>query len=108
MGKGKIVYREFGESDESALERGVPDRPPGEQNLRLQTSRKGRGGKTVTVISGFEAKTDTLNALLKQLKSHCGTGGAVKEDTLEIQGDHREKLLQFLLKAGYKAKISGG
>jgi translation initiation factor 1 len=108
MGKGKIVYREFGESDESALERGVPDRPPGEQNLRLQTSRKGRGGKTVTVISGFEAKADTLNTLLKQLKSHCGTGGTVKEDTLEIQGDHREKLLQFLLKAGYKAKISGG
>ncbi|MEY2978094.1 MAG: hypothetical protein RLZZ435_2233 [Cyanobacteriota bacterium] len=106
--KGKMVYREFGDSDESALARGVPNRNPQEQNLRLQASRKGRGGKTVTVISGFEANPETLNALLKQLKSHCGTGGTLKDNTLEIQGDHREKLLQFLLKAGYKAKISGG
>ena len=106
--KGKVVYREFGESDESALERGTPDRPPQQQNLRIQVSRKGRGGKTVSVISGFETKPETLNALLKQLKTLCGTGGTVKDNTLEIQGDHREKLLQFLLKAGYPTKVSGG
>jgi translation initiation factor 1 len=106
--KGKVVYREFGESDDAALERAIPDRLPQEQNLRIQASRKGRGGKTVTVISGFETRPETLNALLKQLKNHCGTGGTVKDNTLEIQGDHREKLLAFLLKAGYPTKISGG
>jgi translation initiation factor 1 len=103
----RIVYREFGAADE-ALERGIPDRSPAQQDLRIQTSRKGRGGKTVTIVSGFQAKPETLQALLKTLKAHCGTGGTAKEDTLEIQGDHREKLLQALLKAGYKAKISGG
>ena len=105
----RVVYREFGAgASEEALERAIPDRPPQEQAIRLQASRKGRGGKTVTVITGFESKAETLTALLKKLKAHCGTGGTLKDNTLEIQGDHREKLLAFLIKEGYKAKISGG
>jgi len=79
-----------------------------QQNLRVQASRKGRKGKTVTVISGFQAKPETLATLLKQLKTQCGSGGTVKEDTIEIQGDHSQKLVQLLAQLGYKAKISGG
>jgi translation initiation factor 1 len=103
----RMVYREFG-SNPAAFERAVADLPPQQQDLRLQASRKGRGGKTVTVITGFQAKPETLKDLLKKLKATCGTGGTVKDNTLEIQGDHREKLLPILIQLGYKAKISGG
>jgi translation initiation factor 1 len=105
-GQDRIVYSEFGNS--AATERAVPDLPPNQQNLRVQVSRKGRGGKTVTVISGFQSKPETLAALGKKLKAQCGTGGAVKKDTIEIQGDHAQKLLELLIGLGYKAKISGG
>jgi translation initiation factor 1 len=105
----RIVYREFGPgSNPAAVKRAVQELPPNQQNLRVQASRKGRKGKTVTVISGFQAKPETLTQLLKQLKAQCGSGGTVKEDTLEIQGDHTQKLVQFLTELGYKAKISGG
>jgi len=53
-------------------------------------------------------KPETLATLLKQLKTQCGSGGTVKEDTIEIQGDHSQKLVQLLAQLGYKAKISGG
>jgi translation initiation factor 1 len=76
--------------------------------LKVQASRKGRKGKTVTVISGFQTQQETLTKLLKQLKNQCGTGGTVKDDTLEIQGDHTQKLVEVLIQLGYKAKISGG
>lgn len=105
----RLVYSEFGSANYTpATERAVPDLPPQQQNVRVQVSRKGRGGKTVTVISGFQSKPETLAALLKELKAQCGTGGTVKDDTLEIQGDHAQKLLDLLIKKGYKAKISGG
>ena len=71
-------------------------------------SRKGRGGKTVTLISGFQHKPETLKALAKKLKAQCGTGGTAKDDTIEIQGDHAATLLESLQKAGYTAKRSGG
>lgn len=103
----RIVYSEFGNSEE-VFERAVPDLPPNQQNLRVQVSRKGRGGKTVTVISGFQSKPETLSDLAKKLKAQCGTGGSVKESTIEIQGDHTQKLVQILTGLGYKAKISGG
>jgi translation initiation factor 1 len=105
----RVVYSEFGTPDNSeALERATPDLPPNQQNVRVQATRAGRKGKTVTVITGFQSKPETLNALLKQLKAQCGTGGTLKDSTIEIQGDHKQKILQILLQAGYKAKISGG
>ncbi len=107
--KKRIVYQEFGSSTRSqALERATPDLPPEKQDLRVQLSRKGRKGKSVTVITGFQSSSDTLKALLKKVKSQCGTGGAIKDDNLEIQGDFRDKVLELLQKEGYKAKISGG
>lgn len=105
----RIVYSEFGNIDNSAaLQRGIQQVPPNQQNLKIEASRKGRGGKTVTVISGFQGKPETLVALTKQLKAQCGTGGTVKENEIEIQGEHKQKLLEILTKLGYKAKISGG
>lgn len=103
---GRFAYREFGTDNSAALER-APELPS-PQNLRVQASRKGRKGKTVTVISGFQCQPETLAALLKQMKTQCGTGGTVKENTIEIQGDHTQKLVQLLTQSGYKAKISGG
>lgn len=107
--QNRVIYSEFGNTDNSdALERPVPELPPNQQNLKVQASRKGRKGKTVTVISGFQVKPETLEALAKQLKAQCGTGGTVKENAIEIQGDHTQKLVQVLATLGYKAKISGG
>ena len=66
--ENRVVYSEFGNGNSAALERGIQELPPNQQNLRVQASRKGRKGKTVTVISGFQAKPETLTKLLKQLK----------------------------------------
>lgn len=104
----RVAYSEFGSSQSAAFERGVADLPPNQQKLLVQTSRKGRKGKTVTVISGFQHAPEPLNTLAKQLKAQCGTGGTVKDNTIEIQGDHREKLLELLKQKGYQAKRSGG
>ncbi|MBC5794841.1 MAG: translation initiation factor [Sphaerospermopsis kisseleviana] len=104
----RIIYQEFGNDNSPALERPVQELPPNQQNVRVQATRAGRKGKTVTVITGFQTKAETLTALLKQLKTQCGTGGTVKENEIEIQGDHKQKILEILVKLGYKAKISGG
>jgi translation initiation factor 1 len=108
----RFVYQEFGNGSspslERALERPIQELPPQQQNLKVQASRKGRKGKTVTVISGFQAQPETLAELVKQLKTQCGTGGTVKDDEIEIQGDHKQKIVEILTKIGYKAKISGG
>ncbi|MEG3911389.1 translation initiation factor [Microcoleus sp. w1-18aA5] len=105
----RIVYSEFGNVDNSAaLQRGIAEVPPNQQNLKIEASRKGRGGKTVTVISGFQEKPETLATLAKQLKAQCGTGGTVKDNEIEIQGEHKQKLREIITKLGYKAKISGG
>jgi translation initiation factor 1 len=107
--KDATVYREFGSSThEDALEKGVPNLPPQQQNIRVQATRAGGKGKTVTVITGFQHNQESLVQLLKQLKAKCGSGGTVKDNTIEIQGDHKQKLLEILTQLGYKAKISGG
>ena len=82
---------------------------PGDQLLRIWLETKHRGGKTASVISGFRGSDDDLQALGKNLKTACGTGGSAKDGEIIIQGDHREKILQWLLKNGYKkSKKAGG
>ena len=104
-----IAYQEFGNTDNSQAKiRGVPDLPPNQQDIRIQAERSGRKGKTVTVLTGFQHNSETLSKLLKKLKSQCGSGGTVKDNSLEIQGDHKQKLLETLTELGYKAKVSGG
>lgn len=107
--KNKVVYQEFGtNSNADAFARGVPDLPPQQQNIRIMATRSGRKGKTVTIITGLQHNKESMAQLLKKLKAQCGSGGTAKEDTLEIQGEHKQKLLDILTKLGYKAKISGG
>ncbi|MEL7069249.1 MAG: translation initiation factor [Cyanobacteria bacterium J06581_3] len=103
----RVVYSEFGTASEVTA-RPEPDLPPNQQDLRVQVSRKGRKGKTVTVISGFTHNAKTLAALAKTLKASCGSGGTVAGNAIEIQGEHAPKLVTLLTSKGYKAKISGG
>ncbi len=81
---------------------------PNKQGVRIRRESKGRGGKTVSVIDGLPLNEFDLKILLKQLKGSLGTGGAVKNGMLEIQGEHREKLVLLLEKVGYKARLAGG
>jgi len=75
--------------------------------VRIMRDRKHRGGKTVTVISGLLATDEAIATLAQQLKKLCGSGGTVKDGTIEIQGDHCDKVQARLVKLGYKVKRAG-
>ena len=94
---------------ESPVERAVPTNlPPAQQKVIVRLDRKGRGGKSVTVIDGLLMHREQLESLLKQLKGKLGTGGSVKDTSLELQGDKCTALIAALQKMGYKPKRSGG
>jgi translation initiation factor 1 len=71
------------------------------QKLRIRLETKHRAGKAVTLLTGFIGSDEDLETLGKQLKNYCGSGGAVKDGEIIVQGDHRDKVLQWLLKNGF-------
>lgn len=82
---------------------------PSEHTLCIRPEKKGRGGKTVTVLYEFPAGSeDYFKKLVKKIKRECGSGGTFKGDSIEVQGDHREKLKAFLEVMGFKVKFTGG
>jgi translation initiation factor 1 len=80
---------------------------PGDGIVRISRETKGRGGKAVTVVRGLAMDASDLAALAKQLKAACGSGGTVKDGTVEVQGDHADKVAAFLQTKGHRVKRAG-
>jgi translation initiation factor 1 len=86
----------------------APRAPRGDGIVRVRRETSGRGGKTVTTIDGVPLASDALAQLAGELKRACGTGGTVRDYVIEIQGDHRDKLVALLEAKGYVVKLAGG
>ena len=85
-----------------------PALPFAEQKVIIKHDRKARRGESVTVIEGIQMQQKEMKSLLKQLKAMLGTGGAIKDDSIEIQGEHCDKIKTELEKMGFRPKRSGG
>jgi translation initiation factor 1 len=83
-------------------------RPAGDGIVRVRREAKGRGGKTVTMVTGVPGDDDALKLLSGELKRRCGTGGAAKDGVIEIQGDHCDLLVAELTRRGFTVKRAGG
>lgn len=81
--------------------------PARQQQLRVWLDRKQRAGKVVTLVRGFVGRDDDLQELARLLKTRCGVGGAAKEGEILIQGDHRDRVVEILTRAGYGCKKAG-
>ena len=93
----KYVTRDDLETEPETLE-------PARQKLVVAIDRRNRGGKQVTLVSGFVGREEDLAALAKTLKTRCGVGGSAKDGEILIQGDFRDRVVEILTKLGYKAK----
>jgi len=82
--------------------------PAGDGIVRVRRETKGRGGKTVTAVSGVPLGGEALRSLASDLKRRCGTGGTVKDGVIEIRGDHRGTIVAELSRRGFTAKLAGG
>lgn len=113
---GRIVYSSSGSSkcldcgrraDKCRCDRKPATSAPGDGIVRVSRQTKGRKGKGVTVVTGVPLEGAALKALAKQLKGRCGSGGTVRDGVIEIQGDHRDLVVE-LLSADYTVKRAGG
>ncbi|MEM8964578.1 MAG: stress response translation initiation inhibitor YciH [Acidobacteriota bacterium] len=86
----------------------TPSKPPRDGVVRVSRQTKGRKGKGVTLVTGVPLRGDDLAQLGGELKKQCGSGGTVKDGVIEIQGDHRDKLVTLLEKKGWTVKRAGG
>lgn len=107
MVDGRIVW----DSDSGPVGEEPPSRqepPAGDGVARVRREIGGRGGKTVTTVSGIQVSAPELTSLAKQLKRLCGVGGSVKDFVIELQGDQRERVVAFLTERGYTVVRAGG
>ena len=93
---------------ECVCKKGTPGKAAADGVVRVSRETQGRKGKGVTVINGLGLPADQLEALATDLKKRCGSGGSVENGRIEIQGDHRDRLVQELTQRGFKAKRAGG
>ena len=105
---GGFVFSTNDDFDGNEQEESNETLAPEDQYLEAHFSSKGRGGKTVTIIKGFQGTNDDLVVLGKRLKKKCGVGGSAKDGEIIIQGDDREKIMELLKKDGYNVKRVGG
>jgi translation initiation factor 1 len=113
--KPRILYSSDGSHEKQCKTCGhypceckVVDINPSNLTLKIRRETSGRGGKAVTVVFEFPSNPDYFKNLTTRLKTQCGTGGTFKETSIEIQGDHREKIKAILEKMGFKVKLAGG
>lgn len=92
---------------DTAAEETTATLDPNKQNLKVWLDRL-KGGRVATVVRGFVGSADDLAELGKELKKSCGVGGTAKDGEIIIQGDHRDRVIELLTKAGYKCKRAGG
>lgn len=93
---------------ECVCKRGTPGKTTGGGTVRVSRETQGRKGKGVTVITGLGLPPTELEALAAELKKRCGSGGSSGEGRIEIQGDHRDRLVEELIRRGWPAKRAGG
>ncbi len=103
-----IVYSTAPDFDYGNDEEQKETLPPQQQQLYVKREKKGRGGKEVSIVTGFVGNEEDLKDLEKELKKSLGVGGSAKEGEIVIQGEHRDKIVEILTKKGYKTKKSGG
>ncbi|WP_417592056.1 translation initiation factor [Owenweeksia hongkongensis] len=117
MAKGKKLYSlsdlggmvySTNDNFEPEQDEAMESLDPNEQHLEAHLEKKGRGGKVAVLIKGFEGPEDDLKDLAKAIKNHCATGGSVKDGEIIIQGNVRDKAMDFLKNKGYKVKRVGG
>ena len=116
--KGKLVYStDWGEmcpkcgkpiAQCTCHQKKAAPKPKGDGIVRVGRETKGRKGKGVTIITGLLLNDADLAQLAKELKQKCGSGGTIREGAIEIQGEHRDKLVEELSKRGYTVKRVGG
>lgn len=105
---GRIAQRERPERKTPSAR--SPQRPidPADGVVRIRRETSGRRGKAVTTVSGLPGRPADLDAVLKMLKQHCGTGGSRDGAILELQGDHRDRIRDRLIELGHQVKLAGG
>ncbi len=117
MSSSRLVYSSSGDNTcpvcrkplhKCSCHRKAPTTGASDGIVRIRRETSGRGGKEVTVIDGLSLPDTELKALAKRLKTACGSGGAIKDGRVEIQGDKRETVSSMLRKAGYEVRLSGG
>jgi len=102
-GSSGIVYStnpDFRTEDDAPVEETLPTK---QQRLRVRLDTRQRAGKAVTLVEGFAGKKEDLEDLGKKLKTHCGTGGSVKDGEIIVQGDQRDRITHWLLNNGYSS-----